>query len=106
MRTRFVVIGLGIRGLALVTWLGSESFATVAPGQDQVPLGAFRFIDLAPSAVLFSSDALVGRSFANFPTGAQTFHGVPFRISQKLALTGMESARNGELYPAQILGID
>jgi len=36
------------------------------------------------------------------PGGLQAFHGVPFRIDSPIAVTGMESARNGAFYPTEI----
>src|SRR5688572_28446680 len=39
------------------------------------------------------------------PRGLQTLAGVPFQIGAKVDITGMESARIGKCFPAQITGI-
>ena len=62
----------------------------------------FRFVDLSTAAV--ASDASA-RQFSMLPAGAQTFHGVPFQISSRLAVTGIESARAGEFFPTEVTGI-
>jgi peroxiredoxin len=42
------------------------------------------------------------QSWSALPRGSQTFGGVPFRIDGKLALTGLEDARNGEFHATRV----
>ena len=45
------------------------------------------------------------RQLTALPSGAQTFHGVPFLVGAPVVLTGMESARIADVFPHTISGI-
>src|SRR3954470_9311142 len=62
----------------------------------------FRFIDLSPYA---ASTEGAARQFSILPTGLQNFHGVPFRVGSRVAVTGIESARIGEFFPTEVTGV-
>jgi peroxiredoxin len=75
--------------------------ATAAPaGDGQVRTNAFRFVDLSPFAA--STEMVAARQFGVLPVGLQVFHGVPFVIRERIGVTGMESARNGEFFPTEL----
>jgi len=39
------------------------------------------------------------------PKERRLFHGVPFQVGEPIGLSGIESTRNGELFPSEISGI-
>src|SRR5439155_2982514 len=89
-------------------WLGICSgalAADVSGGERQVQTNGFRFLDLSRFTVSPGADAPVARQFAILPRGLQSFHAIPFLVGERVALTGIESARSGELYAKEIIGI-
>src|SRR3954466_15704757 len=62
----------------------------------------FRFVDLSSFAAPGETPA---RQFSVLPTGRQNFHGVPFQVDSRIAVTGIESARGGEFFPSEVTGI-
>jgi len=92
-------------GCAVTFVAGIFFFLSAAPDfaaqADEAGKG-FRSVALSPYANPAEGTA---RQFSMLPTGAQNFHGVPFRVDSRLAVTGMESARPGEFFPTEITGI-
>ncbi len=97
------------RGMALVATarllVSLDTPAAVSSGADQVRTNAFYLVDLSSFGLPLSVDGLATRQFGPAPKGLQSFHGVPFQLGERLAVTGMGPARNGELYPAEVIGI-
>src|SRR5688572_8032080 len=94
---RVVVASIGV----LMSLLSFGAIAGAAPAAIQT--NGFRFIDLAPFVT--ESEALTGKQFFSVPKGLQVFRGVPFHIKSPMGLNGMESARAGEHFPAEVMGI-
>ena len=63
----------------------------------------FWFLELSKFAL--RGEAPAARSFSALPKGLQFFHAVPFRAELPMAVTGVDSARNGDFFPPSILGI-
>jgi hypothetical protein len=95
----------GWQAVAFMLVLGAVAFASIvcATGAP-APATGFQFIDLAPFADSFAAFA-DGKPVAAAPKGVQTYHKVPFRIEKPIAVTGIEAARTGELFPKEITGI-
>ena len=64
-----------------------------APGFQSVDLSAHFNVSNGPT------------STAVFPQGAQTLGGIPFVLGGRVQVTGLDAARNGELRPAQVMGV-
>jgi hypothetical protein len=84
----------------VVALFAAAACATAAPA----PVRGFQFVDLAPFAGSFAEFA-DGKPMAAVPKGVQTYHQIPFRIEKPIAVTGIEAARTGELFPKEITGI-
>src|ERR1041385_5720011 len=80
------------RLVLLLFSLAASAGAATADGD----VAGFRFLDLTPVALPQGASV---RQFSSLPRGVQKFHGVPFRIGPSAALTGIDSARNGEFFP-------
>ena len=87
--------------LALFLLLG-EATPTFAANTPLTQASAFRFVDLSSAA---AASEVAARQFSALPAGVQTFHGIPFRIDSRLAVTGIESARAGDFFPTEVTGI-
>ncbi|MDB6030684.1 MAG: hypothetical protein JWM16_1022 [Verrucomicrobiales bacterium] len=82
------------------------SVAAPVPGPAATPLrtNGYRFLDLSAYAVPQGSE--VSKQFGIIREGLQGFDGVPFKVGEKVALTGLESAsRHGDFYPTEISAI-
>lgn len=65
---------------------------------------AFQAIDLSPFTNSFAEFA-DGKPTAAMPKGLQTYNRIPFQIEKPIAVTGIEAARTGELFPKELTGI-
>jgi len=74
-----------------------------APTQDRADV--FRFIDLSSFASPVSAGGLPTRQLAVVPKGRQVFHEVPFQVAEPVGLNGIESARTGALFPAEVTAL-
>ena len=82
------------------------SVACAAPaGEGQVRTNAFTFVDLSRQAAAGSFESPDARPLGGSPAGLQVFHGVPFLIRERLAVTGLDSARQGQFHPTEIKAI-
>ncbi|MEY2410883.1 MAG: hexosaminidase, partial [Verrucomicrobiota bacterium] len=63
----------------------------------------FAFVDLSTNTL--AADHPAARQFSVLPQGLVFYEGIPFKAGLPLAVTGIESARGGEFYPASIRGI-
>ena len=62
----------------------------------------FHPVDLSALCAQAYSNSPSFQSWSALPRGAPTFDGIPFKVDGKLEVTGMEDARNGDLYPGRI----
>ena len=95
------------RGLAIVAALQlGWGVACAAPaGASHVQTNAFTFVDLPGPAAAVSFETPAARPLAALPAGVQAFHGIPFLIRDRLAVTGMEAARRGQFHPTELNAI-
>jgi hypothetical protein len=95
MRDRFAlfVVILFLSGAPTIVHAANES----------APKG-FQFVDLSSLAGSFAEFA-DGKPVAALPKGTQTYGNVPFQIGSPIAVTGLEAARGGELFPKELTGI-
>src|SRR6185369_6605829 len=98
MRTSNFRLATGLVTAALLSLCAAARAANAAAEGTN----AFRFVDLSPYAA--AAEASV-RQFSALPSGRQVFHGIPFEIRGRIAVTGLDSARFGEFFPPQINGI-
>jgi protocatechuate 3,4-dioxygenase beta subunit len=105
MRKTPPAIRIGSEGVVLliaITLLLYSTRASRAADNARMETNGFRFVDLSPFAS--SAEGSI-RQFSVLPTGWQNFHGVPFLVGARLAVTGIESATYGEFFPAEVTGI-
>ncbi len=100
-----------IRRLSLISRLGAvlvfgltPLFAATLP-QTQVATNAFTVVDLSRFASAISDEFPAVRALDTIPSGWQTFHGVPFVVRERIFVTGIDLARNGEFFPTELIGI-
>ncbi len=95
------------RHLAVVAaLLLGVSLVCAAPiGAAQVRTNAFVFVDLSRHAAAVSFGTPSARPLGGPPAGVQAFHGVPFLIRDRVAVTGLEAARQGQFYPTELTAI-
>src|SRR5436190_4027317 len=88
------------RGLTTaIAWL-LLGWAAPLRAADEATTNGFWFVDLSPVAIGAGEPA--AREFSALPKGLQFFHGVPFRASLPVAVTGIEAARAGDFFPPSI----
>src|SRR4051812_14078374 len=103
-------LALRIRcGCAFVLFAGTILLLCLAPpgraadaARKPTEANGFRIVDLSSYAKSAEGSA---RQFSMLPTGFQKFHGVPFRVGSRVAVTGIESARAGEFFPTEVTGV-
>src|SRR5438874_428682 len=110
MRRRLAVCYLGVcrAGLfsaATMLFLPLAASGAGAPDEARAVTNAFHFVDLTRAAVPLAAEGSLARQFTVLPGGLQAFHRVPFLLGGRIVLAGTESARNGELYPSEVIGI-
>ena len=102
------ILALRLRGRRAVALFAgailllSAATAGRAAEDGRAQTNGFRFVDLSPFAASAGGSV---RQFSVLPTGLQNFHGVPFRVDSRLAVTGIECARTGEFFPTEVTGI-
>ena len=95
----------GLQATAFTLVLGTVAFAsTVCAIAAPATAKGFQFVDLALFADSFAAFA-DGKPLTATPKGVQTYNKVPFRIEKPIAVTGIEAACTGELFPKEIIGI-
>jgi len=79
--------------------------AAVLLGQGETVKGDYFPVTLpvGGASAVFNPPSL--QSWASAPRGAQSFNGVPFKIDGRLAVTGIDDARNGEFHPTRVNNI-
>src|SRR5262245_5035307 len=89
----------GTRGIGQ-KWISAACMLAVLTAVSSLAADSnFHVIDLSP--VGGSSNELSFLRGSSFPRGLQSFGGIPFNVETKLAVTGMDDARNGEYYPSR-----
>jgi hypothetical protein len=78
------------------------SASAAAATSPAVQTNKFRFIDLSSFAM--GAEGLATRTPA-LSKGIQSYHGIPFAIGARAAVTGIDSARAGEFFPNELIGI-
>ena len=89
--------------LFLLTLFLTGTLVTTRAANESAPKG-FQFVDLSSVANSFAEFA-DGKPVASLPKGIQTYGNVPFQIGSPIAVTGLEAARGGELFPKELTGI-
>ena len=95
--------------VAIVAWVCALGmcggvFGAAAPVPASYKTNAFHTLNLAEYSNQIPEGAGT-RQTRLIPQGVQVYHGVPFSTGERVLLTGMQSARAGEYFPNQILGI-
>lgn len=91
--------------VAALNLVSSVISAAPGAGAGQAQTNAFAFVDLSRHAAASSIETTPSRSQGAAPGGMQVFHGVPFQVRDRLAVTGLEAARQGQFYPTELNAI-
>jgi len=77
----------------------------LASGARGQQAGLARPLDLAPFHTQSFTNLPSGKMWSLVPRGVQTFDGIPFLLSGKVEVTGLDAARHGDFLPPRISGI-
>jgi hypothetical protein len=97
-------LGRGL-GLFAVLVLGPVQVSAAPAGDAKAATNAFAFVDLSPFSRAAARELPAAQMLEALPSGMQVFHGVPFLIRDRISVTGLEAARNGEFFPTELNGI-
>lgn len=82
-------------------WLAALVFMTCSVAHARG--AAFHSVDL--SAAYAQSTAETGIGIPGLPMGSNQFHGVPFQVTGRIEITGMDAARHGAFAPPELVNI-
>ena len=89
---RLLILALLFNGLGLRAVVAEAAWPT-----------GYVAVDLTPFAL--GAEEPAARSFSALPKGEQRFHGVPFRVTLPVVVTGMDAARVGDFFPPAVTGL-
>ncbi|HUR47865.1 MAG TPA: carboxypeptidase-like regulatory domain-containing protein, partial [Candidatus Saccharimonadales bacterium] len=76
------------------------SVGAAGPSGSSLRTNGFTILDLSPVAA--PSGAEASKRFGMLQEGLQMRDGVPFKIGERVAVTGLESSQAGDIYPSEV----